>query len=86
MYYVYYLENRNKNYHYIGITHDLKNRLIEHNRGKVESTKPHTPLFLLYYEAYQDKRDAYRREHNLKHSGGAAGNLKRRLHYSLGKL
>lgn len=38
--------------HYVGSTDDLKNRLGEHNHGKVISTKSGLPWVLVYYEAY----------------------------------
>ncbi|MFH1618312.1 MAG: hypothetical protein ABIG11_00245, partial [bacterium] len=42
-------------------------------------TKPYVPLKLIYYEAYLSKKDAFNREHKLKHHGSVIGHLKRRL-------
>ncbi|MDO8805140.1 MAG: GIY-YIG nuclease family protein [Elusimicrobiota bacterium] len=76
MHYVYFLKSKSKKFQYVGTTHNLKNRLKEHNTGGVVSTKPYIPLLLIYYEAYLDEKDAFRREHSLKHSGPAIGHLK----------
>ena len=69
MYYVYVLKSTNKNFLYIGSTGDLRNRLKEHNAGRVKSTKLYYPLKLIYYEAYVSKTDALVRENSLKHHG-----------------
>jgi len=34
---------------YVGYTKDLKNRISEHNEGKVPSTKFRIPFTLVYY-------------------------------------
>lgn len=44
MWYVYCLENNDKNYLYVGSTKNLKRRVMEHNHGLSKSTKPHLPL------------------------------------------
>ncbi|MFQ6605203.1 MAG: GIY-YIG nuclease family protein [Fidelibacterota bacterium] len=44
MWYVYCLENREKDFLYIGSTNDLKRRLEEHRNGYSRATKSH--LFL----------------------------------------
>lgn len=69
-FYVYVLENR-LNKLYIGLTSNLVNRLKEHNRGLVFSTKPYRPWHIIHYEAYKNERDASRREKYLKTSQGS---------------
>lgn len=69
MHYVYYLLLSNQDV-YKGKTSDLKSRIEEHNRGKVESTKNYRPLKLIGYEAYLLKSDAERRERFLKTNEG----------------
>nr|QBM02546.1 hypothetical protein [uncultured archaeon] len=64
---------------YIGSTNDLKRRIIEHNRGKVESTRNKKPYKLVYYEAYVEESDARRREKMLKLRGQSRNQLKLRL-------
>jgi len=52
MNYVYLLKSKVRKWYYIGSTRDLKNQLIEHNNGRVKSTKAYKPFDLIYYEAY----------------------------------
>jgi len=82
MHYVYLLKSEKHNFIYIGRTPDLKRRFLEHNSGKVNSTKFYMPLKLIYYEAYRGNKDAVDREYKLKHHGSVIGHLKRRLKYS----
>lgn len=70
MQYVYTLKSLVDNNLYVGCTHDLKQRLILHNRKKVPSTAKRSPLILIYYEVYMDKRDAFAREPFLKTGWG----------------
>lgn len=56
---------------YYGSTTDLKKRMNEHLKGKVESTKGRRPLTLVYYEAYLDIDSARKREQQIKSSGNA---------------
>lgn len=69
-YYVYVIRSINKNFVYTGITKDLRKRLQEHNSGKEKSTKYFIPFSLIFYEAYLNKNDAYRREKYLKTTKG----------------
>jgi putative endonuclease len=55
---------------YIGYTANLRNRLQEHQKGEVLSTKPRRPFELIFYEAYKSMEDAKRRERYLKTSPG----------------
>lgn len=70
MQYVYVLKSRKDNDIYVGCTKDLKKRISLHNAKKVASTKNRTPLFLIYYEAYLDQKDAFAREQYLKTGWG----------------
>ncbi|MFH0852129.1 MAG: GIY-YIG nuclease family protein [bacterium] len=70
MHYVYILKSLEDKDFYTGYTEDLKNRIEEHDRGKVESTKRRRPLRLICYEAYLDKQTAQAREKFLKTSDG----------------
>ncbi len=83
MHYVYLLKSKRYDFVYIGSTHDLRNRVSEHNEGKNQSTKFYVPLKLVYYEAYLNKHDAEAREYKLKHHGSVIGHLKKRLAGSL---
>lgn len=79
MFYVYVINSKKYNEMYIGSTNDLKRRIIEHNSGKVESTKSKKPYKLIYYEAYGTDTDARRREKMLKLRGQARNQLKLRI-------
>ncbi len=56
MFYTYVLRSIKDQKLYIGFTPDLKKRLIDHQKGKVDSTKSRSPLKLIYYEACQDEK------------------------------
>lgn len=66
MQYVYVLQSKKDGDFYVGCTKDLKTRIKLHNAKKVDSTAKRTPFVLLYYEAYIDSNDAYRREKYMK--------------------
>ena len=70
MYYVYFLKLTNGDI-YKGSTMNIKNRIKEHEMGKVRSTKHRRPVILIGYEAYQLKSDALRREKFLKTTEGS---------------
>ncbi|HBC85461.1 MAG TPA: excinuclease ABC subunit C [Lentisphaeria bacterium] len=69
MFYVYILLEKNGQL-YTGFSEDLKQRIKDHNAGKVESTSGRRPLKLIHYEAYSMESDARRREKYLKTSEG----------------
>lgn len=78
-FYVYILSSlEDKNELYVGFTKDLKNRLVEHNKGLSTYTKRYAPWELIYYEACRDILDAERREKYLKTTQGRRM-LRRRL-------
>ena len=83
MFYVYFLKSKKDQKLYIGSTNNLKRRLLEHNTGKVRSTKSRVPFELRYYEAFSNEEDARHREWSLKRDGNALAQLKRRISKSL---
>ncbi len=83
MYYLYILKSKKDNNIYIGSTNDLRRRLLEHNTGKVLSTKGRRPFELKYYESYFSEDDARNREYSLKKDGRALYQLKIRISKSL---
>ena len=70
MYYVYVLISLKDRNFYVGYTDNLKERLKQHQQGKVMSTKNRRPLKLVYYEACLNQQDATHREKYLKTSWG----------------
>lgn len=80
MYYVYLLRiNRPQRKNYLGSTGDLKERMTSHKKGFVKSTKPYLPIRLKYYEAFDNKYLALKREKSLKSSGSAYYGLMKRI-------
>jgi len=61
-YYVYTLLSLKDKKSYTGFTANLKQRLQQHARGEVKSTKDRRPLKLIHYEYFLDKDDAIARE------------------------
>lgn len=68
---------------YIGFCKDLKIRFKQHNAGRVSSTKSQRPWKLVYYEAYKDKKDATKREQQLKNNHKAKKDLKDQIKNSI---
>ncbi len=52
--------------YYVGISKNASNRLNEHNKGKVKSTKNGIPWKLIYIEKCEDLKSARKREIFLK--------------------
>lgn len=77
-YYVYILLSEKDGMFYTGYTSDLNNRLKQHEKGLVTSTKVRRPLKLVYWEGCLNQQDATRRERYLK-SGNGKIYLKNRL-------
>jgi putative endonuclease len=69
---------------YIGITHNLRQRLSQHNAGENKSTIRKIGKWkLVYAEAYRDKKDAVIREFRLKKHGSGKHELYKRLKNSM---
>lgn len=73
------LKSLNHRWYYIGSTKNLKNRFVEHNMGKVKSTKFYSPFCLAYYESYLNYSLARKREIELKTKGQQKEILFKRL-------
>ncbi len=83
-YYVYtFLSLKDKKL-YTGFTTDLRNRMSQHARGEVTSTKNRRPLKLIHYEYLSNEKDARAREVFLK-SGFGRKQLKQALKNTLKK-
>jgi len=65
-YYIYILRSLVDKSYYIGYTTDLDRRLKEHNEGESRYTRKKIPWEVVYYEEYEDKGEAIRREKFLK--------------------
>lgn len=52
---------------YTGWTTSLERRLKAHNNGKgAKYTKPRLPVEIVYFEEFQDKKEAMKREYAIK--------------------
>ena len=66
--YVYIMTNRPDGILYVGVTSDLVRRVFEHRSGFIAGfTKRYGLKRLVYFERFDDIRDAIQREHNIKH-------------------
>ena len=80
--YVYVLRSTKDGQFYVGLTRDLRARLLTHNKGQVPSTKRRVPLELIYWEGCLNESDAAQREKYLKSAWGKRyikGRLRRYL-------
>ncbi len=75
-FYVYVLRSLKVERYYIGQTEDLADRLRRHNGGRVRSTKAYRPWSIVYFEKYETRAAAVRREQELKDLKGTARFLK----------
>jgi len=73
MYFVYILKSIKDHKYYIGSTSEIHARLNYHNSGKQRSTRHRIPFELAYQEEYSDRKQAEKREREIKsYKGGEA--------------
>jgi len=66
-YYVYILASNNNRVLYIGVTNNLKRRIYEHKEKTIKGfTSKYNVNRLVYYEIYEDVKEAIKREKQLK--------------------
>ena len=66
-YYVYILASQQNGTLYIGMTNNLRRRMEEHKQGLIPGfTQKYKVHLLVYFEEYNDPRDAIAREKQLK--------------------
>ncbi len=66
MHYIYIVECSDKTL-YTGYTNDLDKRVKVHNENKgAKYTRGRTPVVLMYYEEFDNKSDAMKRESQIK--------------------
>jgi len=71
--YVYILKSLKDGKYYIGYTTNIEARLAFHNAGKQRSTKSRIPFELIHFETFDLKREALKREKQIKsYKGGEA--------------
>jgi putative endonuclease len=65
---IYLMTNRRDGILYAGVTSNLPSRAFQHPEGRVEGfTKRYGLKRLVYYEYFDDIRDAIQREKTIKH-------------------
>lgn len=71
MQFVYVLRSEVDGRFYVGMTQNVKRRFQEHNNGKTKSTKGYRPWILFFYEEYETRLEARKREKYLKSGIGS---------------
>ncbi len=66
MCFVYILQSQLDQSFYIGFTTNIEDRLNEHNFGNTGYSKRKRPWNLVYFESYNTKEEAIKREKSLK--------------------
>jgi len=71
MYYVYIIQSGKDERYYIGSISNIEVRLAFHNEGKNKSKKHRRPFKIIHLESTENKKDALRREREIKsYKGG----------------
>lgn len=78
MWYVYFLQNPNTKFLYIGSTNNLRRRLHEHSTAQHKSTKGHLPLEIIGFVALPSERQVRMLEKYFK-TGSGKSVLKRHI-------
>ena len=66
--YIYFMTNESNKVLYIGVTSDLRRRIIEHKEGSASAfTRKYCCHKLVYFEGFGDIEQAIAREKQLKH-------------------
>ena len=66
MWYIYIIYSEKLDRYYVGYTDNLSWRLERHNLGWGRFTKGGIPWELIYFEKYQTKQEALKREREIK--------------------
>ncbi len=70
MFFVYVLYSVKFDKIYIGHTSDIEKRLLQHNSGKHRYTKRYIPWIIIYFEKFDTRAEAMKREKELKSHQG----------------
>ena len=70
MWTVYVLRSLKSGKHYVGMSQDVKRRLMEHNSGKSKFTSGHMPWKIIYCEEFSNSMEAREREKYFKSAAG----------------
>ena len=70
MFTIYAIKSMKRKFIYVGFTKSIKNRLKQHQKGHVRSTKPYRPFVLIFTETCNTRIEARKREKELKSGYG----------------
>ena len=70
LYSVYVIKSLTSGLLYVGMAHDVQNRLNEHNSGKSKFTSGHRPWVLVYSEEVGSTQEARKKEKYYKSTAG----------------
>ena len=70
MFYAYVLKSQIKNYFYKGHCENIEKRLQQHNAGKTKSIRHAIPFKLVYFEEFETRQEAIKREKYFKSAAG----------------
>jgi len=70
MYYAYVLKNLRFDFYYKGHCQNIEERLGQHNSGMTSSIKKYTPFKVVYFEEFESREEAVKREKYFKSAAG----------------
>ena len=70
MFYAYVIRSIHTGYLYKGHCENLKIRITQHNAGMTESIRPYIPFELVYWEEFETRGEAIKREKYFKTAAG----------------
>jgi len=77
MYTVYLIKSVKREWYYVGMTSNVIERIKRHNKGKVSSTKPHSPFTFIYSKQFVTRQEARKFEKYLKISSSKEKYIKK---------
>jgi putative endonuclease len=70
MYYAYVLKSLSFDFYYKGHCQNIEKRLAEHNSGMTSSIKKYKPFKVVYFEEFESRTEAIKREKYFKSATG----------------
>lgn len=70
MFYAYVIRSLTFDFYYKGHCQDLDSRLKQHNAGFTQSIKKYIPFALVYFEEFETRQEAIKRERYFKTAAG----------------
>ena len=70
MYYAYVLKSLKFDFYYKGHCQNIEERLVQHNSGMTSSIKKYAPFKVVYFEEFESREEAIKREKYFKSAAG----------------